>query len=276
MKTVAIVSTVGGAGRTTVTTELATLLAWHGHPALALECDPRGVLGFHFGLRAPAALGLCNAPSWNQAGQRSDDGVLFVPWGDPGDVVAQALMAERMQREPHWLRGLLAQVDLPANAVALIDTAAWPSPHARQAIAAADLVLVLVPPLPQACATLPALRAALRDTGVAVAFVVTRLHPARQLHTDISVLLRATLDGQLLPYEVHEDAAVPEAFARGESFCRSTPYSQAAHDLQGLASWVSGWSMLATAGKSGPDSVQGMRELAASQVSGTEPDRATP
>ncbi|QBY51068.1 cellulose biosynthesis protein BcsQ [Cupriavidus oxalaticus] len=265
MKTVAIVSTVGGAGRTTVTAELATLLAWHGHPALAVECDPRGVLGFHFGLRAPAGAGLCNSARWNEAGQRSDDGVLFVPWGDPGSAAEQGRMAERMERDPHWLRGLLAQVDLPSNALALVDSAPWPSPHARQAIAAADLVLVLVPPQPQTCATLPPLRAALRESGAAVACAVTRLQPARQLHTDISVLLRATLDGELLPYEVHEDAAVPEAFARGESFCRSTPYSQAAHDLQGLASWVSGWSLLAVRGNAGPASVRdmGARQMAA-------------
>ncbi|WP_455285917.1 cellulose biosynthesis protein BcsQ [Cupriavidus necator] len=266
MKTVAIVSTVGGAGRTTMTAELATLLAWHGHPALAIECDPRGMLGFHFGLRAPAVIGLCNAPSWNKAGQRSDDGVLFVPWGNPGRPIEQAQMAQLMQREPHWLRGRLAQVDLPSNAVALIDSTPWPSPYARQAIAAADLVLVLAPALPQACATLPALSAALKEVGVAVACAITRLQPARQLHTDISVLLRATLDGKLLPYEVHEDAAVPEAFAHGESFCRSTPHSQAAHDLQGLASWLSGWS-LATSSKGGVTSVQ---QMAASPIVAVE------
>jgi cellulose biosynthesis protein BcsQ len=51
MNTVAIVSTTGGAGRSTLTAELASLLAQRKHPALALECDPANVLGFHFGMR---------------------------------------------------------------------------------------------------------------------------------------------------------------------------------------------------------------------------------
>ena len=41
-----------------LTAELAALLAWRKHAVLALECDPRNVLGFHFGLRdIPAAYG---------------------------------------------------------------------------------------------------------------------------------------------------------------------------------------------------------------------------
>jgi len=241
MKTIAIVSTVGGAGRTTVTAELASLLRRHGHAVLAVECDPRGLLGFHFGLREPARHGLSSGSKWAEAGLRSDDGVILVPWGDPGTQTARAETAMHLYSDRHWLRRLLGQVALEGEAVALVDSATWPSPFADQAIAAADLVLALVPPQPQACATLGQLREALEATGPDCAFLITRLQPARQLHTDISVLLRATLGSAVLPYEIHEDAGLPEALTRGECFCRSMPHSQAAHDLQGVASWVSGW-----------------------------------
>ena len=108
MNTVAIVSTTGGAGRSTLTAELASLLAQRKHPALALECDPANVLGFHFGMREIPEDGLgayLDAPTpgaWARAGQRSDDDVLFVPWGSGGAPAALANAA------PDWLGRLLA------------------------------------------------------------------------------------------------------------------------------------------------------------------------
>lgn len=244
MRTIAIVSTTGGAGRSTVTAALASLLTGRGHAVLALECDPRNVLGFHFGMRLPARDGLSGhlgtSPSgaWAEAGQRSDDGVLFVPWGEPRqDDPTRALL----HAGPEWLRGLLAQVDLPARGVALIDTAPWPSAHASQAITAADLVLALMPAQPEVCLTLRRLGDVLATLGRPCIYVATRLQPARQLHADIVTMLHATLGQALLPYHVHEDSGVAEAFAQGQSFCRSTPHSQAAHDLNGLASWLSAW-----------------------------------
>jgi cellulose synthase operon protein YhjQ len=241
MNTIAIVSTTGGAGRSTLTAELASLLAARKHPVLALECDPGNVLGFHFGMREVPADGLgayLEAPTsgtWARAGQRSDDGVLFVPWGKGGTPAALANAA------PDGLQRLLAQVDLPPHGVTLIDCARWPSPHASQAISAADLVLVLAPAQPETCLTLRHLVESLAAQGKTARYVATRLQPARQLHADIVALLQAMLGQALLPYHVHDDSSVPEALARSESFCRSTPHSQAAHDMNGLASWLSAW-----------------------------------
>ena len=246
MNTVAIVSTTGGAGRSTLTAELASLLAQRKHPALALECDPANVLGFHFGMREIPEDGLgayLDAPTpgaWARAGQRSDDDVLFVPWGSGGAPAALANAA------PDWLGRLLAQVDLPPRGVTLIDCARWPSPLADQAIAAADLVLVLAPAQPETCLTLRRLADALTAQGKTDRYVATRLQPARQLHVDIVALLQAMLGQAMLPYHVHDDSSVAEALARSESFCRSTPHSQAAHDMNGLASWLSAWLEAAT------------------------------
>lgn len=241
MKRVAIVSTTGGAGRTTLTAELASLLAWRKHAVLAVECDPRNVLGFHFGLRDIPADGLgghlqdTSAAAWAATGQRSDDEVMFVPWGDEAEPGV-------MERLPaNWLARQLAQVDLPRFGALLIDTAPWPSAYANQAIDAADLVLVLVPAQPSTCLTLRRLVDALATRGKTVRYLATRLQPARQLHVDIVAMLQAMLGAAMLPYHVHEDSSVADALARSESFSRSTPHSQAAHDLNGLASWLSAW-----------------------------------
>lgn len=239
MNPIAIVSPVGGAGRTTLTAELASLLIARGHPTLAVECDPRNVLALHFGLREPARAGLV---SWLQAADpanaalKSDDNVLLVPWGSGDDAAAGAHCA-RLLADPGWLRAFLEKVDLPPDAVALIDTPTWPSVETSQAIAAAGLVLAVLPPSPTACALLPRFRAAVADRPCV--YVINGVMPARQLHVDVIALLRATLGEALLPYQIHADAGLPEALGHGENFCASTPGSRAAHDLQGLASWLS-------------------------------------
>jgi hypothetical protein len=61
------------------------------------------------------------------------------------------------------------------------------------------------------------------------------------LHTDILALLRDTLGSSLSTYRVHADSGIPDALARNESFVHSAPHSQAAHDMQGLATWLSSW-----------------------------------
>lgn len=255
MKTIAIVSSVGGAGRTTLTAALAGLLAAREHVALAAECDPRNVLALHFGLRERAREGLVThlaggpgaGDAWSRAALQSDDGVLVLPWGtladgnaseDPRDDDASAQLDAR----PGWLRELLARVDLPVHAIALVDAGTWPSAHARQAIDAADLVLGVLTPCATACATLPRLIAALVRAGKRSVFVANAVMPARQLHMDVVSLLRARLGAAMLPYLVHADAGVPAALAAGENFCLSAPSSQASHDLNGIASWLSHWS----------------------------------
>ncbi|PLZ03109.1 cellulose synthase operon protein YhjQ [Burkholderia sp. WAC0059] len=262
MKTIAIVSTVGGAGRTMLTAELAGLLAARGHAVLALECDPRNVLALHFGLREPARAGLVSYlrgahDDTANAALQSDDNVLLVPWGgatdDANDTngindagttdatdTADATVHARLHAEPGWLRALLARVELPAETVALIDTPTWPCVETRQAIAAADLTLAVLPPAPGTCATLPRFREVLGEKPCI--YVANAVIPARRLHLDVIALLRATLGSAMLPYQIHADAGVPEALARGENFCKSTPGSQAAHDLNGIASWLSRWA----------------------------------
>ncbi|WP_430390035.1 cellulose biosynthesis protein BcsQ [Dyella sp. 20L07] len=247
MKTIAVISSVGGAGRTTLTATLAGLLMARKHATLAVECDPSNVLALYCGLRVPAREGLASyawVPSDYAPGAalQSDDGVLWLPWGDAGLGEAQvAAVMTALKEQPHWLRDFLVRVDLPGHGVVLVDAATWPSIHAAQAIDAADLVLVIVPPQPLACATLPRLRAALASRGKQALYVANAVSPAQQLHTDILAMLRHTLGEELSAYRIHADTGIPEAVARNQNFQLSAPHSQAAHDMQGLASWLSSW-----------------------------------
>ncbi|HWX10693.1 MAG TPA: cellulose biosynthesis protein BcsQ [Trinickia sp.] len=246
MKTIAVVSTVGGAGRTTLTAALAVLLARRGRPVVALDLDPQNLLGAHLGLDTLAQTGLGNALSgesdvWGAPTWRNGEGVLFAPYGELS--VAQRTAAEAgLAARPQWLADALDRLDLPVRGVVLVDTPRYPSPQAEQAVGCADLALCVTPPEPAACATLVRRLSALKATGAQVKIVVNRLNPVRDMQRDALAMLRvAAGDAQALAHRVYLDAAMPEAFARGSWLFDDAPHSQASHDLQGLGGWLDTW-----------------------------------
>lgn len=248
MKTIAILSTAGGAGRTTLTAALAVLLARRGRPVVAVDFDPQNLLGAHLGLDElpPSGIGaaITTDVPWHAHTWRNEDGVLFVPYGDEPDVPFASLppTSLRLAEEPAWLAGSLASIDLPARGVVLIDTPRYPSLHAAQALRCADLVLCVTPPEPGALATLVRHLSELRAVCNHSLFVLNRVNPAREMQRDALSMLSAALGHSVAPViRLHADAALPEAFARGSWLFDDAPYSQTSHDLQGLASSVEEW-----------------------------------
>jgi cellulose synthase operon protein YhjQ len=246
MKTIAVVSTAGGTGRTTLSAALAVLLARRGRQVVALDLDPQNMLGAHLGIDGFAPAGIAQAlldetVAWHTHTWRNAEGVLFVPYGAVS--LAQGAHCDaRLAAEPQWLANALAQLDLPRDGVVLIDTARYPSQQAAQAVRCADLVLCVTPPEPAACATLVARLDGLRRDGANVRIIVNRLNPARDMQRDVLAMLAAALgDGVPLAQRVHLDVALPESFARGTWLFDDAPHSQASHDLQGLANWLDAW-----------------------------------
>jgi cellulose synthase operon protein YhjQ len=246
MKTIAFVSTAGGAGRTTLTAALAVLLARRHRPVVALDLDPQNMLGAHLGLDAFAKAGLGQAMAgrarpWRGDTWRNAEGVLFAPHGETPLADLTAYEA-RLATEPRWLADALAQVDFPAHGVALVDTARYPSQQADQALRAADLVLCVTPPEPAACATLARCFARLQASPAQVKVVINRLNPAREMQRDALALMRAAVGDALeLAHRVHFDAAMADSLARGGWIFDDAPHSQASHDLHGLANWLDAW-----------------------------------
>ncbi|WP_175701677.1 cellulose biosynthesis protein BcsQ [Burkholderia ambifaria] len=259
MKTIAIISTTGGAGRTTLAGALAVLLARRGRPVVAVEFDAQNLMGATLGLDTLAEHGLAHslladpadAAPWHAHTWRNADGVLFVPYGQV-DAAGAAACDARLAADPDWLSCALDEISLPAEGVVLVDTARYPSPQAEQAIRRADLTLVVVPPEPAACATVAARLDALRGGRGDLQIVVNRLNPARDMQRDALAMLRAVAGPEsMLEQRIHVDAAVPETLARGSWIFDDAPYSQASHDLNGVANWVDAWLTAAAAGRAG-------------------------
>jgi cellulose synthase operon protein YhjQ len=246
MKTIAVVSTAGGTGRTTLCAALAVLLARRGRQVVALDLDPQNMLGAHLGIDGIAPFGIAQAllddhTAWHAHTWRNAEGVLFVPYGEVSLGEGTRCDA-RLAAEPQWLASALAQLDLPRDGVVLIDTARYPSQQAAQALRCADLVLCVSPPEPAACATLVARLDGLRREGAQLRIIVNRLNPARDMQRDVLAMLAAALgDGVPLAQRVHQDVALPESFARGTWLFDDAPHSQTSHDLHGLANWLDAW-----------------------------------
>ncbi len=249
MKTIAIASTTGGAGRTMLAATLALLLARRGRPVVALDFDPQNMLGSWLGLDAFSRHGIADELTrspldddlWQACTWRNEEGVLFVPYGQ-STLAALTQSEVRLAATSDWLADAIAQIDLPADGVVLIDTPRYPSQQAAQAIRAADLVLCATPPEPGACATLVTHFEALRRAAAQLKIVVNRMNPARDMQRDALAMLGAATGETLLAAQrVHLDAAMPESLARGSWFFDDAPHSQAAHDLQGLANWLDKW-----------------------------------
>ena len=247
MKTIAIVSVAGGTGKTTLTAALAVLLARRKRSVVAVEMDEQNMLGTFLGLRAIPDSGLAThalSPDepWHASTYRSNEGVLFVPFGAlqaGAHLSFDILLGQRAD----WLGRSLQEISLPDDGIVLIDTARFPSEKALQAVRCAVLVLCVARPDPYGCVLLANHFEVLQRHSKVLKILGNGVYPARQLHHDALAMLKNRIGAEaLLAQRVHLDEVVPQAYARGGYFFDDAPHSQTSHDLQGLANWLSAWT----------------------------------
>jgi cellulose synthase operon protein YhjQ len=239
MPTIALVSTCGGAGRSTLAASLATLAARSGVWGLAVEFDPQNLLALHFGADTAPAEGLASraarGQAWNTAALVASDGTLVLPFGtmDPPALVD---WERRLIVEPDWLTARLDTLDRPADGWTFIDSPRGPSVLTRQAVRAADAVLLVLRADGASMALLEPALASFSEKLVLA--VVNGFEPGRVLQSDIVAALFERLGDHLSPYPIHRDEAIPEAFARRMSPGDHAAHSQVVHDLHGLLRWI--------------------------------------
>ncbi|WP_303787246.1 cellulose biosynthesis protein BcsQ [Azovibrio restrictus] len=252
MPRLALISNLDGCGRTSLAVHLASAFVERGRRVLALECDPANLLGLHLGLEQAPERGwaslLQEGRPWTGAALQNSEGVVFLPFGSLAPAALAGLEAT-LAREPCWLADELAAVPDLADALVLLDTPALPSPFARQALGAADFVLVVLEADGRSLVQLPVLQAWLDALarGRPHAVLVNRLDSSLPLERDFLAVLQQRLGERFLPYPVHRDEAVRLAFACCVSLCEGHPHSQALRDLAGVAGWLEAQPALAGA-----------------------------
>lgn len=242
MFVLALTSAKGGVGRTTFAASLATVLAQRGVSVLALELDSQNVLALHLGATQVPVNGLAtrvlDGINPLDAALCNVDGVYCLPFGqlEPARLDAfRALVA----REPTWLAELLACIDMPLNTVILLDAPPLPSLLAIHAVRAANFTLSIL--LCDMASVLALDACESHHAAVAgnagLAHVLNQVNPTRPLRRKLSLMLQQRMSKRLA-VPVHQDESVSDALAQSMTVLQHAPFSQAAHDFQGLADWL--------------------------------------
>jgi len=253
----ALISNLGGCGRTSLVAHLASAFVERGRQVLAVEFDPANVLGLHLGLERSPEAGwvspLLAGEAWTEAGLQNSEQIAFLPFGRLGGADLAALETALAQDEG-WLARHLSDVPELDNALVLLDAPPLPSAFARQTLAAADFILVVLEADGRSLAQLPALETWLATLAPdqPYAVLVNRLDSSLPLERDFLAVLQYRLGHRCLPYPVHRDEAVRLSFACFVSLFEAHPQSQALHDLVGVAGWLEGQAALAGASRVTP------------------------
>lgn len=236
---IAIVSSKGGTGRTTLAATLAVILAEQGLPVSLIECDPQQALPCHLGLPPDtagwAAPWLAGQPV--SALQAVPARCNILPFG-PLPVADHAAFTS-VAGEREVVSALVAAVTGGQGGIVLIDTPAGHHPLTLQALAVADAVLPV-----WLCD--PASREAYAQGGLPVpagvpqAHVINQINATRPVRKALLREWRQLLGERLLPVPVHQDESVPEALQARTTVVQHAQYSQAAHDFHGIAGWLRG------------------------------------
>lgn len=246
MRVIAVVSPLGGSGRTTVTAHLATLLARQGRPCLAVELCAQNLLGKHLGMPEPSDLGWARLAAtgqwWADGSFDNSDGVGVLPFGK-AELDTLASIDRQLREQPRWLLDQMELLDIPDDCTVLLDTPVWPSLLAQAALRCSDAVIVTLEASARSSLGPDGVQAMLHETAAAPAdqgVLVTRFDPRRISHREALQALREQWGGRLIPYTLHEDENISRALSRSMCVGSFAPQAQSAHDLQGVCNWLTG------------------------------------
>jgi len=246
VKVLAIASAKGGVGKTTVTANLAQALSHAGQPVLVADLDPQNALRLHFGLDPSVIDGMSRATlagvSWRASCERSERGVAVMPYGVLNED-DRTLFESHLAANPGWLGDHLSHLGMVRDAIVLVDTPPGPSVYLRQALAAADMALLVTLPDAGSYATLPMMENLVDSyTEGRTGFqghmhLINQADTTRQLSADVAQVMRERFGARFVG-AVHRDQAVAEALACDQSVFDYADDSQAAADLMDIAKTV--------------------------------------
>ena len=247
MPVVALMSPKGGVGKTTLTANLASLMGMtqpHAQRILAVDLDPQNALRFHHRMHpsdhrgmVPSAL---DESPLKDAVYQGPYRVDCLPYGVTTEVQRQSFES-MLAQQPYWLANALKKV---RRDTVLVDTPPGPTVYMRQALAVADMVLVVVLADAASFATLEAMSRYIDDycpAGQArpeLRYVVNQIDTTKTLNRDVLTVMKRSLQGQDKLWQVHYDGAVEEALACHQPLGVYQPGSTAAQDLGEIAEWL--------------------------------------
>ncbi|QTF10456.1 cellulose synthase operon protein YhjQ [Brenneria izadpanahii] len=225
----------GGVGTTSVAAGLAWALQLLGETVLAIDFSSDNLLRLHFNTPIAQSSGWARAQAdgapWRQSAMQYVPRLDFLPFGQLNQIEITALQQHCIHAPAFW-RDNLAQINAQGrHRWILIDAPADNSPLARQALAAADAVLLLLTPDANCH-----LRLHQQELPAKRHFLINQFTPTSVLQQDLHQLWLHTLP-HLLPLVIHRDEALAESLAAKQPLGEYSSLSVAAEEIVTLANW---------------------------------------
>jgi cellulose synthase operon protein YhjQ len=239
----------GGAGATTVVSNLAASLQNAGEQTLSIDLHPDNQLCLHFGVSQECISGWAQAiatgADWKQCAFQASDGRRVLPFGELAPYqfkrFREVLMSSIKSiadtfalRQDEWVL-----IDMPVDRQqALSDNLISECYQAIYALA--DFSFYVAHPDLGTYRLLK--QAALNGETLAdkQLYLLNEVDTNSALSLDIELLVKAEFAAQVLPASIHRDTAVPEAAAYMTAVNTYMPSSQASSDYHSLALWCLG------------------------------------
>jgi len=245
MKIIAVVSMKGGVGKTSVTANLAAVLAEdaEANSIAVLNLDPQNSLHMHFGLGIALEEGVaCQTDAegdWSELAFPTPYNVINLPYGEVSEKQRKAFEA-CLGTYPDWIEKRIRQLGLPEDGILLIDTPPGPSLYLRQALACADVVVMVALADASSYATIPAMESWLSNMETHATLdncvlVLNQLEPGNKLNTDIANALANSYGERMLPYGIPRDDEVSLAFAFQQPLSHYSPDNPALEVFRQIA-----------------------------------------
>lgn len=245
IQVIAVVSAKGGVGKSTMAANLAAALHKLGRAVLAVDLDPQNALHHHFapleGHERPApAAGIAQLDTdWLGLGLASTCGAYVLPYGLVDETQRRAFETQ-LQNDPQWLAYKLSDLQLADGAVVIIDTPPGPSLYLQQALAVANVALVVSLSDAASYTALPLIDGLIKTYTAeradfhGAAYLINQVDSSRQLSKDITQIIQAQLGKQVLGV-VHRDQSITEALAYNRNVLDYDPQGRGCHDIVNCA-----------------------------------------
>lgn len=220
---VALCSAAGGGGATTIAATLARLLASRGEHIVIGDASPLPMLPMHFGATH------LSRGTWSLLpGRRRQAGAVH--------IVSNTDLAAAAGFGGGWLENDLKYFPHPWNRM-LLDAGSSGIPDFDSLGAGAFLTILVAHPSPTAQMRLQMLLEEF-PPGCGLYVLLNRFDSSNPAHQKLRGDLEASMPGVVLPFQIRESAAVPEALMEGLTVDEYAQDAEVTADFSQLANWI--------------------------------------
>jgi cellulose synthase operon protein YhjQ len=147
MPLIAFVSPKGGVGKTTLSANIAAVLAARGHDVLALDLDPQNALRLHLGVpiheETGFMAGLLEGQAWTAALRQTRARVALLPHGylEPKQTLD---LTRALLERPDMLAAQVREMLADPRRIVVVDAAPGPGPALSAILPLADAIVVVL------------------------------------------------------------------------------------------------------------------------------------